>query len=96
MEEMMHLKLPMSKKVYSSVTCAYIKQGQILKAEFTLKLMESSGSSPDVVTYTGTAMLDANDAAGKIIFNCTLGRLDTILYMEPSLPVISSGCLNLF
>lgn len=41
-------------------------QGQIIEAESTFNLMKSSGCSPDVVTYT--AMLDAYNAAGKVIF----------------------------
>ncbi|GAU30064.1 hypothetical protein TSUD_332330 [Trifolium subterraneum] len=51
MEEMMHLKLPMS------------KEGQITEAESTFNLMKSSGCSPDVVTYT--AMIDAYNTAEK-------------------------------
>lgn len=159
MEEIMHLKLPLSKEVYSSAICAYSKQGQIVEAESTFNLMKSSGCYPDVVTYT--AMLDAYNAAenwekayalfeemeassikldtiacaalmrsfnkggqpGRVLslaesmrekeipFSDTIffemvsacsilqdwrTAVDMIKYIEPSLPVISSGCLNQF
>ncbi|RYR51812.1 hypothetical protein Ahy_A06g026785 isoform B [Arachis hypogaea] len=172
MEEMMHLRLPLTKEVYSSAICAYSKlvglllglrmplnRGQVIEAESTFNLMKSSGCYPDVVAYT--AMLDAYNAGenwekayalfeemevngikldtiacaalmrafnkggqpGRVlslaesmrekdipfsdtiyfemVSACSLlhdwrTAVDIMKYIEPSLPVISSGCLNLF
>ncbi|KAG5555735.1 hypothetical protein RHGRI_006395 [Rhododendron griersonianum] len=66
LDEMMGLKIPWSKEVYSSVIYAYSKlaiidicvlfsktfQGRFTEAESTFTTMKVAGCSPDVVTYT--------------------------------------------
>ncbi|KAI0492508.1 hypothetical protein KFK09_026781 [Dendrobium nobile] len=52
LDEMKELNVPLSKEVYSSVICAYIKQGNLAEAEKTFAMMKATGCMPDVITYT--------------------------------------------
>lgn len=69
-DEMMDLKIPLSKEVCSSAICAYSKQVKLMKAESVFDLMKADGFCPDVVMYT--AMLHAYIAAENWEKACTL------------------------
>lgn len=56
-KEMVDLKIPLSEEIYSSMICAYSKQGQLVKAETLFNSLKGSGCCPDLVTYT--AMINA-------------------------------------
>ncbi|XP_049390515.1 pentatricopeptide repeat-containing protein At2g41720 [Solanum stenotomum] len=57
LDEMIALKIPLTKEVCSSVICAYTKQGQLAKSESMFSMMKMEGFQPDVIAYT--TMLNA-------------------------------------
>ncbi|XP_009617024.2 pentatricopeptide repeat-containing protein At2g41720 isoform X1 [Nicotiana tomentosiformis] len=57
LDEMIDLKIPLTKEVCSSAICAYTKQGQFTKAESMFSMMKMEGFHPDVIAYT--TMLNA-------------------------------------
>ncbi|KAM3234630.1 pentatricopeptide repeat-containing protein [Capsicum annuum] len=57
LDEMIDLKIPLTKEVCSSAICAYTKQGQLDKAESMFSMMKMEGFQADVVAYT--TMLNA-------------------------------------
>ncbi|XP_017243113.1 pentatricopeptide repeat-containing protein At2g41720 isoform X2 [Daucus carota subsp. sativus] len=61
LDEMVDLRIPLSKEVYSSAICAYSKQGQLAEAESLFCMMKEAGYSPDNIAFT--AMLHAYSAA---------------------------------
>ncbi|KAG4150240.1 hypothetical protein ERO13_D05G383766v2 [Gossypium hirsutum] len=61
LDDMVGLKIPLTKEVYSSLICVYSKQGQVAEAESMFNMMKVSGCCPDVVAYT--AMLHAYNSA---------------------------------
>ncbi|KAL5101155.1 hypothetical protein RYX36_005482 [Vicia faba] len=65
------------------------REGQILEAEFTLKLLKSSGCNPDVVTYT--AMLDANNAT---VFHIAINHMENEANSVAG-TTMDGGCRNL-
>lgn len=54
---MVDLRIPLTKEVYSSLICSYVKQDKLAEAESTFSYMKASGCLPDVLTYT--AMIQA-------------------------------------
>ncbi|TYH79798.1 hypothetical protein ES332_D03G087400v1 [Gossypium tomentosum] len=61
LDDMVGLKIPLTKEVYSSLICVYSKQGQVAEAESMFNMIKVSGCCPDVVAYT--AMLHAYNSA---------------------------------
>ncbi|RZB47843.1 Pentatricopeptide repeat-containing protein, partial [Glycine soja] len=127
MEEMMHLKLPLSKEVYSSVICACSKQAidafnaaeNLAKAYALFEEIEASGIKLDTIARAALMRsFNKGGQPGRVLSLAEITRekkflslmflivifllqdwrtaVDMIKYIEPSLPVISSGCLNQF
>uniref|UniRef100_A0A0A9DTB9 Pentacotripeptide-repeat region of PRORP domain-containing protein n=1 Tax=Arundo donax TaxID=35708 RepID=A0A0A9DTB9_ARUDO len=60
---MINLKIGLTKEVYSSMICSYVKQGKLTEAESTFSSMKESSCFPDALTYT--AMIKAYNDGGS-------------------------------
>lgn len=62
---MLDLNIHLTKEVYSSVICSYVKQGKLTEAASTFNSMKETGCFPDVLTYTTLIKAYSDDGSWR-------------------------------